>query len=96
MVADLRADDGEGDIWLFGGGEPFRSLLAAGQVDRVEVTIVPILLSGDVPLLPPGPSRIELLLEETKVYPSGMVTLSYAAARNTAGVGMRQRENSNS
>lgn len=79
VVADLRAEDGEGEIWLFGGGELFRSLLAAGQVDRVEVTIVPILLGGGVPLLPPNSSRTELQLLGTQVYPSGMVTLSYAA-----------------
>jgi dihydrofolate reductase len=78
VVADLREEDGEGEIWLFGGGELFRSLLAAGQVDRVEVTIVPILLGGGVPLLPPISSRTELQLLGTKVYPSGMVTLSYA------------------
>ncbi len=79
VVADLRAEDGEGEIWLFGGGELFRSLLAAGQVDTVEVTIVPILLGGGVPLLPPISSRTELQLLGTKVYPSGLVTLSYAA-----------------
>jgi dihydrofolate reductase len=79
VVADLRAEDGEGEIWLFGGGDLFRTLLAAGQVDRVEVTVVPILLGGGVPLLPPGSPRTELQLLGTKVYPSGMVTLSYAA-----------------
>ena len=44
VVADLRAEDGEGEIWLFGGGVLFRSLVLAGQVDRVEVTVVPILV----------------------------------------------------
>jgi len=78
VVADLRAEEGEGEIWLFGGGELFRSLLAAGQVDRVEVTVVPILLGGGVPLLPPSSSRTELQLLGTQVYPSGMITLCYA------------------
>jgi dihydrofolate reductase len=78
VVSELRAEDGNGEIWLFGGGELFRSLLSAGQVDRVEVTIVPILLGGGVPLLPPSSSRTRLQLLETQSYPSGMVTLSYA------------------
>lgn len=76
-VAALRAETGDGEIWLFGGGELFRSLLAEGQVDRVEVTVVPVLLGGGVPLLPPGGPRAALTLTETRRYPSGMVSLSY-------------------
>src|SRR5262245_24768089 len=36
------------DIALFGGGELFRSLLAAGLVDRVEVAVIPVLLGGGI------------------------------------------------
>ena len=79
VVADLRAEDGEGEIWLFGGGVLFRSLVLAGQVDRVEVTIVPILLGGGIPLLAPGETRLPLFLSGTHTYPSGMVTLTYEA-----------------
>lgn len=78
VVAGLRAEEGEGDIWLFGGGELFKSLLAAGQVDSVEVTIVPVLVGGGVPLLPPGAPRTTLELKGTQTYPSGMVSLIYA------------------
>jgi riboflavin biosynthesis pyrimidine reductase len=53
-VAALRAEPGDGEIWLFGGGALFASLLAAGQVDAVEVSVVPVLLGGGVPLLPPA------------------------------------------
>ncbi len=45
VVAALRAESGRGEIWLFGGGELFSRLLAAGQVDTVEVTVVPVLLA---------------------------------------------------
>lgn len=81
VVAALREEAGDGEIWLFGGGELFRSLLAEGQVDRVEVTIVPVLLGGGVPLLPSTSRRTELQLLGTQVYPSGMVTLSYVPLR---------------
>jgi dihydrofolate reductase len=78
VVADLRAENGADEIWLFGGGELFRSLLAAGQVDRVEITVVPVLLGGGVPLLPGNGHRTRLQLLDTRIYPgSGMVTLSY-------------------
>ncbi|MBD0320054.1 MAG: dihydrofolate reductase family protein, partial [Gemmatimonadetes bacterium] len=36
VVASLRAEEGEGEIWLFGGGELFGELLAEGQVDSVD------------------------------------------------------------
>jgi dihydrofolate reductase len=78
VVAALRAEPGDGDIWLFGGGQLFSSLLADGQVDAVEVTIVPVLLGGGVPLAAPGGTRAELRLRHTHRYPSGMVSLVYA------------------
>lgn len=76
-VADLRAEEGDGEIWLFGGGELFASLLAAGQVDRIEVTVVPVLLGNGVPLAPAAARRTDLTLLDTRRYPSGMVTLTY-------------------
>ena len=76
-VSALRHEQGTGDIWLFGGGRLFGSLLAAGQVDVVEVSVVPILLGGGVPLLPAGSARTTLALAETHAYPTGMVGLHY-------------------
>lgn len=84
-VASLRAEPGNGDIWLFGGGRLFASLLAAGQVDVVEVTMVPVLLGGGVPLLPAGVPRTQLSLASTKTYPSGMVALHYEVQSSRRG-----------
>ena len=75
-VAALHSTPG-GDIWLYGGGELFATLLAAGQVDSVEVTLIPIMLGGGVPLLPSTTARVPLRLVDTRVYPSGQVTLHY-------------------
>ncbi len=77
VVAALRAEPGDGEIWLFGGATLFGSLLAARQVTAIEVTVVPILLGGGIPLLPPGAPRSTLALTRTQTYPSGMVTLFY-------------------
>lgn len=83
-VAALRAEPGDGEIWLFGGGHLFGSLLAAGQVDRVEVTVVPVLLGGGIPLVESGLARTPLTLLDTHRYPSGMVTLRYAVPGATS------------
>ena len=78
LVSSLRREPGDGEIWLFGGGELFRTLLAAGQVDTVEVTVVPVMLGSGVPLLPGAAARASLALTHTHVYPSGMVALHYS------------------
>jgi dihydrofolate reductase len=80
VVADLKKKPGK-DIWLFGGGELFRTLLDAGLVDSVEVAVMPVLLGAGIPLLPPGtPAR--LVLADQKTLPaSGIVVLSYGVVR---------------
>jgi dihydrofolate reductase len=77
VVADLRTLPGK-DIALFGGGELFRSLLAAGLVDRVEVALIPVLLGGGIPLLPSPAGRATLKLRKQRVYEkTGTVGLEY-------------------
>lgn len=83
IVAALKAQPGR-DIWLFGGGALFRSLLDAGLVDTVEVALVPVLLGAGVPLLPPGAAP-KLVLGDHKILPaSGIVALSYSIAGTAA------------
>ena len=79
IVAALKAKRGR-DIWLFGGGTLFRSLLDAGLVDTVEVAVMPVLLGAGIPLLPPG-AATELVLADQKILPaSGIVVLAYSVA----------------
>lgn len=83
VVAALKAEPG-GDIWLFGGGALFRSLVDAGLVDTVEVAVIPVLLGAGIPLVPPGPTTT-LVLADHKVLPaSGIVALSYSVADSGA------------
>ena len=81
IVSDLRAQSGK-DIALFGGGELFRSLLAAGLVDEVSVGLVPVLLGGGIPLLPSPASHARLRLKTHRVYEkTGTVSLEYDIVR---------------
>ena len=83
-LADLRGQPGK-DIWLFGGGLLFRSLLDAGLVDAVGVAVVPILLGGGIPLLPPPAEQAKLKLTVHKVYgKTGTVSLEYAVEKVAA------------
>jgi dihydrofolate reductase len=76
VVAELRAEPGK-DIWLFGGGLLFRSLAEVGCVDTVEVAVMPVLLGGGIPLLPPPAKRVKLKLTGHKIYKTGIVALEY-------------------
>jgi dihydrofolate reductase len=81
VVADLRKKPGK-DIALFGGGELFRSLLAAGLVDEVHFSVIPVLLGSGIPMLPPPANRRRLKLKSHRVYEkTGTVGLEYAVLR---------------
>jgi dihydrofolate reductase len=77
-VAELKAAAGK-DIWLFGGGQLFRTLLDAGLVDTVEVAVMPILLGAGIQLLAPGDLAHALTLVSCESLPSGIVLLTYTA-----------------
>lgn len=75
-VADLRGQAGR-DIWLFGGGNLFGSLLAAGLVDQVEIAVMPVVLGGGIPLVSTGTPRSRLALTRSERSPAGIVNLEY-------------------
>jgi dihydrofolate reductase len=80
-VRALKAMPGK-DIWLFGGGGLFHTLLAGGVVDTVEPAVCPVLLGGGIPMLPGPPALTRLTLTGQKPYPkSGIVLLQYDVSR---------------
>ncbi len=79
-VAKLKEGTGK-DIWLFGGGELFRSLLELQLVDSVELAVIPVLLGEGLPLLPHLAKQTKLTLMNHRIYPkTGTVSLEYALA----------------
>jgi dihydrofolate reductase len=75
-VKELKDKPGK-DIAIFGGGELFRSLLAAGLVDRLEMSVIPVLLGTGIPVFPP-PGRVTLKLRAQRVYQkTGTLGLEY-------------------
>jgi len=76
-VRQLKEQDGK-PLWLWGGGELFRQLAAAGLVDGVDVAVIPVLIGGGIPLLAtPGP-RMRLHLRSHRLYKTtGTMFLEY-------------------
>jgi dihydrofolate reductase len=60
-------------------GALFHSLLDLGLVDTVEVAVIPVLLGGGLPLLPPPARPSKLKLTKHRLYEkTGTVALEYA------------------
>jgi dihydrofolate reductase len=76
-ISALKDKPGK-DIWLFGGGSLFRSVLDAGLIDSIEVAVIPVLLSQGVPLVPAGARSPALRLTDSQTLSSGIVLLNYA------------------
>lgn len=83
-VTKLKTRPGK-DIWLFGGGGLFRSLLDLGLVDTVEVAVIPVLLGHGIPLLPTPAGRARLTLRSHRVFEkTGTLLLAYDVKRQRA------------
>ena len=76
-VTALKEEEGK-DIWLFGGGVLFRSLLEMKLVDTVELGVIPVLLGEGIPLLPGLEGSAKLKLRKIDEYAkTGTVGLTY-------------------
>jgi dihydrofolate reductase len=76
-VTALKKQAGK-DIWLFGGGGLFRSLLDLDLVDTIEVGVIPVVLGQGIPLLPSPAPQARLKLTSHRLYKkTGTVSLVY-------------------
>jgi dihydrofolate reductase len=82
-VSRLREQPGK-DVWLFGGGILFRSLLDAGLVDTVEPAVVPIMLGEGIPFALPSKNRTKLQLTDHRLFKTtGIILLEYTVQKKT-------------
>jgi dihydrofolate reductase len=81
LIDEMLAAAGERDLWIVGGGNVASQFAENGLLDRVEVTVVPVVLGGGKPLfdrrLPGGPMQ----LIGARTHSSGMVGLTYEVRR---------------
>ena len=77
LYDEIASSAGEQNLWVVGGGNVASQFAAAGLLDEVLVTVVPVVLGAGKPLfderLPGGP----LQLTGTTVFANGMVELRY-------------------
>lgn len=76
FVRNLKSEAGK-DIWLMGGGELAKSLLAEKLVDEISLNIHPILLGSGIPLFPDIGTQLDLELLDCTVHQNGCVQVAY-------------------
>lgn len=81
LVERLRRE-APGGVWIVGGGRTAGLFLAAGLLDEVELTVMPLILGRGIPLWPgegTGHHRLELL--RAHGHQNGAVHLHYRVRR---------------
>lgn len=83
-VADLHGEilaaAGGKDLWVIGGGDIASQYVAAGLLDLVQLTVVPVILGDGLPLFAEAlPKPLRLI--ESHPFDSGMARLGYEVVR---------------
>jgi dihydrofolate reductase len=76
----LRSRPGK-DIWMMGGGGLIASFLDAGELDELDIHVIPVLIGKGIPLIAPRHRDVPLRLRSVKTYPDGVVRLRYVVER---------------
>jgi dihydrofolate reductase len=67
----------EKDIWLAGGGQLVTYFLNNELIDRIIISIIPIILGDGIRLFPGRPKESNWRLAETKSFSTGVTNLVY-------------------
>lgn len=82
LIAGMRDAAGELDIWVVGGGNVASQFADHDLLDRVEVTLVPVVLGQGKPLFDKRLRGGPMQLIEARTFSSGMVGLTYEIRRS--------------
>ena len=80
-LSRLKQEDGQ-DILVFGSGQLVHALNARGLIDEYRLMIFPVVLGSGMRLFPDGSEKKALKLVESKMFPSGVVVLTYQPSRD--------------
>jgi dihydrofolate reductase len=76
VAAELEAR-GYRRVWIEGGGQVVRSMIAIGKIDVLEVAMIPIILGDGIPLFPQGTDELKLRLVRCEIKAKGALHLVY-------------------
>jgi dihydrofolate reductase len=76
VAAELEGRDHR-RVWIEGGGQVIRSMIAIGKLDVLEVAVIPIILGDGIPLFPSGTGELHLRLVKCEAKAGGALHLVY-------------------
>jgi len=79
-VEKIKNEKGK-DIWLFGGADLISSLMNLQLVDEIILAVHPVILGGGKALFKEIKERTWLALTDHKIYPNGLVFLTYSRTK---------------
>jgi dihydrofolate reductase len=79
IVAELE-QRGLRRIWIEGGGQLLRGMLAISRLDVLEIAVIPIVLGNGIPLFPAGAPETKLRLARCEAKPRGALHVVYQRA----------------
>jgi dihydrofolate reductase len=79
-VEELKNQPG-GDIWLYGGGKLITTFINLDLVDVYRLAVHPVILGQGKPLFDNIKNRVNLKLDSSQSWPSGVVLLKYFVDR---------------
>lgn len=82
LAKQLRSRGSDKDVHLVGGPRTIRAFHEVGELDRLEIVVLPMLLGDGIPLSPPeaGPTPLRLLRSD-RTFPDGSIELVYATGK---------------
>lgn len=75
-VQSIMEDEGN-NIWLYGGASLVKAFLAKRWITEMHLSVHPVILGSGKPLFEDLKNRVELILQDTITYSSGLVQLIY-------------------
>ncbi len=79
LAAELESK-GARRVWVEGGGQVIRGIMAVGKLDILEMALLPLVLGDGIPLFPRGTPGLGLRLVKCEPRSGGALHLVYEAA----------------
>lgn len=90
LVAHLRGLE-DGDVWMAGGGALQMAFIERGGLDELDVTVMPELIGGGIPLFPPTGFATSPELISARALDLGCVHLRYRFAESPSNRDLRPK-----